>query len=460
MRLGRLILRFAPVLLLLTLVPALVGVWSGDGATGWPLLPAAGIALWLCWLAHVLPAPDDASLMENTGAVALAFPLAVLASSAPYLTHGLGVLDAGFEGMSGVTSTGLTRYGDVEAQPFGLLFLRAWQEWVGGFAIVTLAVALLPHGSGQAALMADADVDDGTEDDHPPNRKARARRVMIAYAALTVVCILAVMASGQDARFSVLHGLTAISTGGFSSRADSLADVAPGTVLVLSVFMVLGAVALSSYVRPLLGDGGWRKLAWTMAGLLALTGVWAGVMVWAEGGDLSAYDAVQVAVSAQTTTGFSAISVPDLTPLSKLALTASMAIGGDAGSTAGGLKLVRVFGLIVLLAAVLRARSGGPEGPLGVPARADGDARDGLRLVAWWGAVSVAGLAILLLAGHPPVDALFEWMSALNTVGLSVGVSGDDPSAITRIVLILGMWIGRVEVFGALLVLGAIRRRA
>ena len=436
-------------------MPALVGVATGDPATGWPLLPGVVLAMGGVWLSRRLPPPDDATEGENAAAVGLAFPLAVALSFWPHLTHGLGVLDALFEAMSGVTSTGLTRYGAISEQPFGLHFLRAWQEWVGGYALVSLTVALLSRAADGAHGMAQSDVaDDAGEDgEDEPDMAVRARRVTIAYAVLTVLCIGLVWATGQTFGFSVLHGLTAVSTGGFSSQDDSLGSVAPLTVFVLMGFSVLGAVALSDYVRPFAEGCGTRKLLATLAAVVGLSALFGGLVLWAEGGALTPYEAFQVAASAQTTTGYSVPTVSEMTDASKFAMTASMFVGGDVGSTAGGVKLMRLLALVVIAYAWLSSRARMTD-------QKRDEATDAIKLISWWIALTVLGWTGLILAGHGPVDALFEWTSALNNVGLSAGVStGEAVPAATRVLLILAMWLGRVEILAAALVFRLAMRR-
>ena len=432
-----------------------VGFATGDEATGFILAPWTALMAAGCFATWRYSPPEDASEAEDAVAVALAFPIAALVSGTPYLAHDLGLLDSAFESMSGVTSTGLSRYSDIEAQPFGIHFLRAWQEWIGGYVIVTLTVALLSKKARGAAKMAESDVaeDEGKDGEEQPNMTVRSRWVTLVYAVLTVICVLAVWMSGETFGFSVLHGLTAISTGGFAAENDSLASVAPVTVVVLSGFSVLGAIALSDYVRPFSDGEGLRKLLGMIAALLALTAVFAGLVLWAEGGEIDVFGAFQVANSAQTSTGFSVPATSELTSGSKLALTLSMFIGGDVGSTAGGIKLARFLALFILAYALIR-RS------VEVTPKKREAARDAIKLIAWWAGITLAGWLALVLVGHAPVDALFEWSSALNNVGLSSGVSSEESvPAATRLLIIIAMWFGRVEILAALLVFRMALRR-
>nr|WP_281373786.1 potassium transporter TrkG [Parvularcula dongshanensis] len=385
-------------------------------------------------------------------AVALAFPLALLVSSAPYLWCGLSLLDTVFEGMSGITGTGLTRYTDIDAQPFALHFLRAWQQWVGGYAIVTLTVALLPRRATAAQQMAESDIADdaGKDGDEKPNLAERAKQVTLVYGLLTVACILLTWATGFPFHQALLHGLTAVSTAGFSSLNNSLTDVPHVTTACLMAFALLGAVALSDYVRPAIERAGLRKLGAVVFVLVSLSAVFGlGVFSIERSGPapVALFDALQVASSAQSTTGFSSLAVPDLSASSKALLIVSMYIGGDLGSTAGGIKLMRFAALAFALYAVFRPRADLPDTP------GDG-AKGALRLIVAWAGFTVIGWLCLILAGHAPIDALFEWASALNNTGLTAGPSSEGtPPVLTRVALILAMWLGRVEILAALLLL-------
>ena len=438
----------------------LVGLAS-PGAVSPPLLPFALLAAGLAVIGLRTPVPEDATEADNAIAVLLAFPIAVLFTSAPYLAHGLSPLDAAFEGMSGVTSTGLTRFSEIGSQPFALHFLRAWQQFVGGYAIITLMVALMPTNADAAEDMTKADVADdaGSSGARSPDLIVRARRVLLVYLALGAACIVGVRLAGQDWAFALLHGLTSISTGGFSAHPGSLGDVSRTAVSVLMVFSVLGAVALSDYVRPATERAGARKLAGTLGAVLVLSAVFGLASLAAErasGAEVALFDILQVAASAQTTTGFSTLTVSDLSDTTKTLLIVSMSIGGDIGSTAGGVKLMRLVTLAVAAAAILRRVTRPHETP-------GGGARLAAALIAAWVFLTVAGGAALTAAGHAPIDAFFEAASALNNAGLSAGPSnGEDVPAATRVTLILLMWIGRAEILAVLLVLRAmgLRRNA
>jgi trk system potassium uptake protein TrkH len=257
--------------------------------------------------------------------------------------------------------------------------------------------------------------------------------------------------------------MSAISTGGFSSRTASLAGF-DGTLApaVLSVVSVLGAISFGLYSRmrssgprTLFADLELRAL---LAAILLTTVALAACQWWtASTAHISGSDFLITAVSAQTTTGFSSFAIADLSPASKAVLIVSMTIGGDFGSTAGGIKigraliLLRVMQLLVLRRsmsahAVVDVRSGGRRVQ---PA----DVEAALALVVLY-LVAIFGSWLAFLAGgHDPLDSLFEVTSAMGTVGLSTGITGADLAPFLKGVLCVDMWLGRLEILPAIVLL-------
>jgi trk system potassium uptake protein TrkH len=176
-------------------------------------------------------------------------------------------------------------------------------------------------------------------------------------------------------------------------------------------------------------------------------------MPWPE----AAGHGLLMGASAQTTSGFSSVEVAGLAPAAKLVLILSMATGGCTGSTAGGVKLIRVLILMRLVELTLRRTAAPPRAVL--------DARVGGRrlesdpivnamvLLGLWLLVVVVSWLLFLVHGHPPLDSLFEVVSATGTVGLSTGLTGPDLAPLLKLVLGADMLFGRVEVIALLVVL-------
>jgi trk system potassium uptake protein TrkH len=281
------------------------------------------------------------------------------------------------------------------------------------------------------------------------------------YVVLSAATFAGGWAAGLDPFEALLHTFSALSTGGFSTRSESCAAFGWAPRLVISAGCLAGAVSLSLWDRvrrrgagAVLGDVELRALF--AAALVLALGLFA--VLWQVQG-LALPEALRqaafLAVSAQTTSGFSTTEIAELVPAAKLLLMLGMFTGGSAGSTAGGVKLLRVLVVIAVLRwIVLRLRMPGhavAAPRLGGEPVTAGDAERVLGLVAAYAAVSVLSWLAFLLHGYDPLDALFEVTSALGTVGLSTGITSSGLEGALKGVLCLDMLAGRVE-FIALLV--------
>jgi len=393
---------------------------------------------------------------EGLVVAALSYLVLALAGAAAFLPE-LGFLDALFEAMSAFTSTGLTVV-TPEELPSGLVFFRAWAQWLGGLGIVVISLMVL-HRPGQAArtLYASSEM---AKEAPAPGAGRSARVVVRAYGLLTLGGVMALVAAGMGPWDALLHGLTAISTAGFTPRSDSMASWTgrEGVLGVMAALMVLGAVSIPLY--PALARRGWRALRDDpqVPLLLALCLAGAAVMIPAAGWTRERVTSGAFhAVSAATTSGFSMTPGETWTDGSRLAAICLMVSGGSLASTAGGLKLLRVIALAKLVR-LLVARALLPREAV-LPLRVGGanlSGRDlqflaGFTAVYWL--VLAAGALLLTLDGHPAERALFESASALGTVGLSAGVTSPDMSAFGKLVLTVEMWAGRLEVVPLLVLL-------
>jgi len=165
-------------------------------------------------------------------------------------------------------------------------------------------------------------------------------------------------------------------------------------------------------------------------------------------------DAAFMAVSAQTTSGFQTIDPAGLAPATKLALIFSMAVGGDVGSTAGGLKILRLL-VMLRLVQLLFAQTVTPRHAVIEPRIAGRSLGQG-EIAAAGGIVTLyAGTILLswfcfLVAGLEPLDSLFDVVSAIGTVGLSAGIAGPELATPLKLVLCLDMLMGRLEILAIL----------
>ncbi|MGF1552938.1 MAG: TrkH family potassium uptake protein [Paracoccaceae bacterium] len=445
----------APALALFGLVPALVALAEGAWMVALALAPGVGAAL-LLWVVARLTRCDEPRPIEGLVSVALSFLLACLAIAPGFHALGMSPVDALFEAVSGVTTTGLSLAKGPADWPLAGHVLRAWSQWLGGFAFIAVALALV---IGRGTIARQIGSAEGLAEERASSTRLRAARLLAAYVVFTLMAVAALVPLACDPVEGLLVALAAVSTGGFSPRADSLAGESVWFQSATAVAIFLGALSLArlwsvrSGLGPLVRDGEVRVFAlfilFTLAAVLMIE--------WPR--DLVApRDVAFAVVSAHTTAGFSTGPTSDLAPASLIVLAAAMAVGGCLGSTAGGLKVFRfAFLLSAARLALLRTRI--PESAqsyLRVFGRktAGGEGTNVMGLVVLYIASLVAVWLLLVVAGVAPMASFFASVSALSGVGLSAGGIAASLPDVAKAGLCVAMLLGRLE-FLALIALAA-----
>lgn len=443
----------------LTIVPATFAIISGDFQT---LTAYVGVALIFAtfgFVGHRTNAPERIQHNEAYVIAACVFPLSAIVLTGPFMTSGLPFDDALFESVSGITTTGLSTLPSVENVSQTFLFARCWLQWYGGLGIVVLSLALATHPGVVAARMGSVE---SSDEDLIGSTRAHARRVLFIYGSITLIACVVLWALGLTWFHAVTHSFAAVSTGGFSSYDASLAAF-PSFWPQFAVTMICLACSVSLPFYWRLGQDGWRALArelqlWALLGMATVASLL--LVVFMVNADSSLFatarNAVLMALSAQTTAGFSTTSVAELDPASKLVLIVSMAVGGGAGSTAGGFKILRLLIFLRVLQTLL-LRTALPKHAVHEPhlqgrRLQDSTVQPALLIIVLFGVVVLLSWLPFLAYGFDPLGSLFEVVSATGTVGLSAGISSQSLPPLLKAVLCLDMLFGRLE-FIALLVL-------
>lgn len=378
-----------------------------------------------------------------------------------------------FETVSGFTGTGLTMSLRPDLLPKTLQWWRSFTEWVGGMGVIVLMLAILIGPGLSAATLYYAEA--RAEKIHPSVRST-VRTMWWIFGLYTILSILAFFVAGLPPWEAINHGMTGVATGGFSLWPKSLGRYRSLAVEVVAILaMVAGAVSFVVHYQLLLrGPAGlWRDIQtrWLLLGLVLGTGV-LGVLlsrVW------PASVAFRVAafqyVSAMTCTGFQTVDLAGLSEAGKLLLTVGMVVGGAAGSTAGGLKVVR---LVVLARGVtwqIRRLLSPPDAVL--PCRLGSESlpedqayrriSQAAALFFLWVAFLLSG-ALLLSQFYPGgnftlADFLFEVASAQGNVGLSVGITHPEMPTLAKLLLAFHMWVGRLEIIPVIVLFRTFLRR-
>jgi trk system potassium uptake protein TrkH len=296
--------------------------------------------------------PVDLSRKDGFAIVTLGWLVVAHIGAIPYLLTGAipHPVDAFFETISGFTTTGSTILNDIEALPRGVIFWRSLTQWLGGMGVLLLCVAILPFLGVGGMQLYRAEMPGPSKDRLTPRIANTAKLLYGVYVLITLIETLALMAAGMTFYNAINHALCTMSTGGFSPHNDSIAHYqSPAIHLIISFFMLLGGINFALHFRALRGD---FKAYWRSTEVKLYLGIiiFATVLITA---DLmahmrnslgeSALAAFFQVISILTTTGFATEDF-DLWPLfSRTLLFILLFSGGCAGSTAGGIKILRTL---------------------------------------------------------------------------------------------------------------------
>lgn len=375
----------------------------------------------------------------------------------------LSFTDAVFESVSGFTTTGSTVIIGLDLLPPSILYHRAQLQWLGGMGVVVLAVAILPMlGVGGMQLYRAEVPGPVKEDKLSPRIMNTARTLWYIYLGLTVACALAYWLAGMSMFDAVAHAFSTVSTAGYSTHDASLAFFNSVAVEVIAiVFMLLGGINFAVHfavwqqrdIRLWWRDSEARTMLVIM--LVAALVITAALVVatdYVSPANAFRDSAFQV-VSVMTTTGFTTANWSEWPLFAPLLLAMIAFVGGSAGSTAGGLKVVRIM---------LLYKQGIREAFHLIHPRAMHPVKIGGRVVeepvlnSVWGFYSLYILSAIILtglamsAGLDLESAFGAVMATLNLVGPGLGEVAVTFATVPDFVKWIGifaMLLGRLEVF-------------
>ncbi len=273
----------------------------------------------------------------------------VLFGALPYILSGTThtFIDAVFESASGFTTTGATIFSDIEALPEGILFWRSLTQWIGGMGIIVLTVAIFPLlGIGGIELFV-AEAPGPTSDKIHPRITVTARRLWYIYVGLTFILITLMYLFGMTFYEAMNHGFTTMSTGGFSTRNSSMAAFGPSIQYLVIIFMF---IAGANYTVIYFSLSGKFKRVWASSEfrayvlLVSLVGVTVALLLFAYQGfafENAFRTSLFQIVSLITTTGYVTADYTAWGSGLTVLFFALLFSGACAGSTSGGIKLVR-----------------------------------------------------------------------------------------------------------------------
>jgi len=383
--------------------------------------------------------------------------------------NGISVTDSVFEAISGLTTTGATVIVGLDDLPHSILFYRQQLQWLGGMGIIVLAVAVLPMlGIGGMQLYR-AEAPGPVKDTKlTPRITETAKALWYIYLGLTVSCGLAYWVAGMSAFDAISHAFSTVAIGGFSTHDQSMGYFNnTGIELIAIVFMLLSGVNFALHftvmrqkrLTPYLRDAEFRTYILVLSVVSVITISYLLLTGTAESPLDGVIDGLFQVVSIGTTTGFTTqeyYNWPGFLPV--LLLYVSF-IGGCAGSTGGGIKVIRVL-LLVKQGARELQRLVHPSGQFAVKIGRKPVSDKVIEAV--WGyfaayfAISALMILLLMASGLNQDTAFSAVAACLNNLGPGLDQVGQNFAGINdfaKWVLCLAMLLGRLEIFTLLVLL-------
>ncbi|HWG89631.1 MAG TPA: TrkH family potassium uptake protein [Candidatus Thermoplasmatota archaeon] len=452
-------------------IPAILLMAAAFAAVGWPL---SELKSW------VEPRFRHAMMVAAGG-----WLVVPLVSTIPFIqVEGMGFIDAFFEAMSGWTGSGFTMIANLEPTADGLhtgtthtlLFWRSLMQWIGGVGVIVLTLSIVARSGAGAQSLYKAE---GRDEKIRPTVIGTVREIWWIYVLLTALGLVLVFAAGMPLWDALNHAMTAIATGGYSTKDASIGAYDSIYIeLALVTVMFAGMVAflvhfhvIGGNVKHFLKDVQVRYIAAIIAIATALLAYELWVFAPDKGWGWAVRESLFHFVSGMSTGGFQTFSATDLGSLpdnAKLLIALGMILGGAAGSTAGGIKIFR--GILLARGIAWKAKR------VNLPANAvtsfklygktmsdnevNRDITEASFILFLWAIVLVAGSFIMmhLIPGHSLVTVFFEVSSTLSNVGISAGVYSPAMSDAAKLFATFMMWVGRLEIFPVIIFVREILR--
>ena len=447
-----------------------------DGGPDVVELVVLGVALWAAgsavWRATIVP--KRIRVLDVFTTVTVTWVVIAAVGALPYVVTGVfsNLDDALFESISGFTTTGATVMADIEASSRGVLFWRSMTQWMGGMGVIVLVVAVLPTvGSGGMSLL-EAEAPGPTGERLTPRVRETARRLWAVYIGFTVTLVGLYAAGGMSLYDAVCHSFTTVSTGGFSPYQASFAAFDSALLeWVCIVAMLLAGGSFTLYYRALRGN---PKPLLQSSELRVYLLIVAAITLWAfvasgqgDGQAAGFRDALFTTASTVTTTGYVTSEYGLWSQTAQLLLLVVMPIGAMAGSTAGGVKVLRTMAVASFAhrealkhlhpRLVRPVRVGNAMLPDEVAGKVVG-----FLLLAL--AIFGGGAVLIGMTGPDMITAFSSSATAFGNVGPGLGAldHANDFLSIPRlgrVVAMAQMLLGRLEIYPVILALSVVTLR-
>ncbi len=447
------------------LVPLLVALYYREPLE--PYIISFFITLFTALLLMRFKSSSDWQQKEALAIVSLSWLAAAVFGAIPFLFEKVSFIDAVFETMSGFTSTGSSIFVDIESYSRGLLFWRSFTAWLGGMGIIVLFVAILPKLGVAGRQLFRAEAPGPTEDKLKPRIRETAKILWKLYIIISAIEVAALVLAGMSLYDALTHTFACMACAGFSTyNAGIEAFHSPLIEFILTFFMFVAGANFALYYRAiyidrkvLFRDEEFRTYAYLLLGFTGLL-----TIVLYRDMEYSLFNSFRYSIfqitSIMTATGFASIDFNLWKDSAKILVLSVMFIGGCAGSTGGGMKVVRFLLMLKYsrreLFKFIHPRAVRPV-RFNNKAVPDDILQAILSFVVLYIGVFVISAILLALLGVDIISSATASITTLGNIGPGFNVVGpmanfQDIPTLGKIILINNMWVGRLEVYTVLVI--------
>jgi trk system potassium uptake protein TrkH len=424
------------------------------------LIPAA------CVLAAARKTPFELSPAGGFSAVAACwFVVCVIGATPVYFSGAAGIVDALYESVSGFTTTGASVIRNVSALPVSVNVWRCLTHWLGGMGIVVLTAAILPLIGGHSYWLIMAETSGPEKGKITPKITQSAKVLWLIYLGFTAAQTILLRITGMTFIDALCLAFSTMGTGGFFTKSEGIAFYNSHAVEgICAAFMFLAGINFSLYFAAFTGRRGEIAKNSELRAYCAITAsstiIITLILFFAAKTFSSALTAVFHALSVITTTGFATQDFTQWHPAAQMILFFLMFTGGCAGSTAGGIKIIR---WVVLAKQTAREylRTLHPHGVFTLainakPVHGQFVFSSGAFVALYLAVVFAAALFTAIVDSADPLTALTSSLAVTGNIGVAFGQAGPsgsfaDFSAPVKLMQCFAMLVGRLELYAVLL---------
>ena len=397
---------------------------------------------------------------EGFTIVAFTWLLIPLLGTLPYVFLGLGFLDAFFETMSGFTTTGATILKVVEELPKSAILWRCLTQWLGGMGVILLFISILPRLGVGGSQLFDREFPGPLPERLRPRFRTTARLLWTIYVGLTVAQIALLYFLARVELFdSICISFSTIPTGGFTPTTGSIGAYAnPLAEYIIMVFMFLAGMSFIIHYQFLRGN--WKAIKGEEFRLYVIILAAAIFLLILSQGFSSYREGMFQAISIMSTTGFVTADFASWHSGARILLLTLMFIGACGGSTGGAIKVVRVLALIKHTRVMMR-KAISPKAVIPMKLNqkpiSEGIIRDIISFLFLYILVAIAASVVLCFLGLNLETAISAVAATLGNVGPGLGEVGPISNYAglpnpAKFILIICMWLGRLELFTVIMI--------